>query len=63
MEITQELVDCRWRELVRPLQRARTRRKALHGAAMGAACAAAVIGGAGGLGIVVHETMNSISRM
>lgn len=63
MELTQELIDCRWQELVRPLRRARTVRKTLHGAAMGAACAAAVVGGAAGLGIVVHETMNSISRM
>lgn len=63
MELTQELVECRWQELVRPLRRARSRRKALQGVAMGAACAAAVVGGAAGLGIVVNETMSSLTRM
>lgn len=63
MELTQELVDCRWQELVQPLRRAQTRRRLWHGAAMGAACAAAVVGAAGGLGIVVHETMESIQRL
>jgi len=60
VELTPEIVECRWAELVRPLRRAHHRRQAMRGTATCGLTAAVLAAAAGGLWGFLHVVTGSL---